>query len=261
MLALGAAVIASSIFYNSSILAFIGLALAFWGALLLYLQDRDYTRKSLLDTSVLPSLAILNQMIEELDYQGTAVYLPPKYFEDPEATKILIPKRNTALPTSEQIQKGEKQLFIKTPQALLLTSPGLELSRLFEKAFETSLTQVDIPYLQQNMPKIFVEDLEIAENLEIEMLSNQVATKITDSISHIQTKNDTIRVRLVNTIYNEIHRQTSQLPRVHRGIGCPICSSIACALAKASGRPVILEKTETTKDGKTIEATYKILGE
>jgi hypothetical protein len=110
------------------------------------------------------------------------------------------------------------------------------------------------------MPKIFVEDLEIAENLEIEMISNP-ATRITDSVLRVQTKTDTIRVRLVNTIYNELHRQTSRLLHVHGGIGCPVCSAIACALAKASGKSVILENTETTEDGKTIIATYRILGE
>ena len=45
----------------------------------LYIQTEEYIREDLPNTTVLPSLATINQMIEELDYKGNSIYLPPKY--------------------------------------------------------------------------------------------------------------------------------------------------------------------------------------
>ena len=125
LLCVGAAALITSIVYVSSLLAFIGLGLVFWGAILLYIQPEEYIKKVLLDATVLSSLATLNQVILELDYRGKATYLPPKYFEDPEANKLYISKReDSKLPSLEEILKQESQFFIRSPHGLLLTAPG-----------------------------------------------------------------------------------------------------------------------------------------
>jgi hypothetical protein len=184
MLVLGATILLLSIFYSSTVLAFIGLGLSFWGGLLLYIQDQEYVPRVILDASVLPSLATLNQMIQDLEYKGSAVYLPPRYSEDPEATKIYIPKQKGApMLAPEEVQKYEKQLFIKSPQGILMIPPGEELAKLFEKKLETSFTKVDLKYLQQNMPKLFIEELEIAENLEFQPEKGSVHARISSSVS------------------------------------------------------------------------------
>ena len=98
MLLLGAISLAASIIYNSSILAFIGLGLVFWGAVLLYIRPEEYTRKTLLEAALSPPLTTLNQMIQKLDYKGDATYLPPKYFTNPETTKVCISRTQTCKP-------------------------------------------------------------------------------------------------------------------------------------------------------------------
>jgi hypothetical protein len=238
LLTCGVASLIVSIIYTVDILAFMGLGLTFWGALLLYLKTQEYTHK-LLDTSVLPSLYTLNQLIRELDYKGNPVYLPPEYFENPEATKIYIPKREEAgLPEPEEIQRSENRLFVKNSEGILLTPPGAELTRLFERTLETSFTKLDLKSLERNLPKLFVEDLEIAENLEFEM------------------KEDSIHLTITNSIYKDL----TNLPHLLGKIGGPICSAIACAITKAAGKPVIIEKIETSEDGKTTDAKFRLLG-
>lgn len=257
LLGVGVAALIISIIYASSILSFIGLGLLFWGAILLYIRDQEYTRKVLLDASVLPSLTTINQLVQKLNYKGNAVYLPPKYFEDPETTKIYIPKQeNTSLPKPEQTKKYEKRLLVGNPKdilGILLTPPGAELTRLFEKTLKTSFTRVDLEHLQRDLPKLFVEDLEIAEDLEIQIIG--------DSASSIKTKKGTIHVKITNSIYKDIHKETRELPHICDQIGCPICSAIACAIAKSSDKLVTIEKTECTEDGKIIEAYYRIIEE
>jgi hypothetical protein len=91
------------------------------------------------------------------------------------------------------------------------------------------------------MPKLFIEDLEIAENLEL------------------QTEKDTVHIKITNSICKEIHNEANRLLLVQSRIWCPVCSAIACALTKATGNPIIIEKTQISEDGKTVETTYQIL--
>ena len=241
-LSLGAIALFASIVYVSSILAFIGLGLVFWGALLLYIQPEEYTKKALLDAAVISPLSTLNQIIQELDYKGKAIYLPPKYLKDPEASKIYISKhKDGKLPKPELTLKHENQLFFQNPQGILLTPPGTQLSNLFEKRLDTSFAKTDLKYVTQNMPKLIVEDLEIAENIEIE------------------TNYNTIKIRITNSTFKEAHKEDNKL-YVYPSIGCPLSSAIACALTKATGKPVTIENMQQSEEGKILEATYRILG-
>ena len=262
LLALGLIALAFSIIYASSILAFIGLGLTFWGALTFYIASEKYVKQALLDYTITPSLTDLNQILTELKYQGKATYLPPKYFKNPETSKIYIPKNvDMSLPTPEEIQQQEDKIFLKKPEAALITPPGFSLSKLFEKTLGTSFTKVNLEHLQQNLPKLFVEDLEIAENIEIQTKPSIAAKKLTDSVSLIHSKNDIIHVKIANSIYTGTCKEAGTLPHIRGAIGCPVCSAIACAIAKATGKPVIIEKEQTSEDGRNIDIEYRILEE
>jgi hypothetical protein len=256
----GAIALAFSINYTSSILAFIGLGLVFWGAILHYVQPEEYTKKVLLDAAVLPALTTLNQMMQELDYKGKAIYLPPKYLIHPEGNKVYIPKQEDGkLPALKQILKHESQLFIKNPQGIVLTPPGAELTKLLEKTLGTSLTKVDLKHLQENLPKLFIEDLEIAENLEMEIEQDKVIRKTNGPVFLIKAKHRTVHVRIANSVYNDVCREAMKLRRIYGSVGCPICNAIACALTKVTAKPVIIEKIDLSADGGTIEASFRLL--
>ena len=240
----GVTALAFSINYNSSILAFIGLGLIFWGVILFYIRTENYIKETLLDKTTLPSLTNLNQIIRELGYKGKGVYLPPKYFKGFESSKVYISASgDIKLPPPEKTQDEEDKMFIKNPNGALITPPGIELKRLFEKTLGTSLTRVDLQYLEQNIPKLLVEDLEIAQEAEIE------------------TRNDKVFVKIKNSVYQSICKEAQKLSNIYRSLGCPLCSAIACALAEATGKSVVIEKEQTSEDDKTIEIEYRLLEE
>lgn len=247
LIATGAVALATSIIYDSSILAFIGLGLLFWGIIFTYTRTEEYIKKALLDATVYSQLATLNEIIQELECKGNAIYLPPKYLRDPEAYKAYIPKQKEAeLPTPEQTQTQEPQFFIdfiENPPAVLLTPPGAELTKLFEKTLKTNFTRVDLQYLKQNLPKLFIEDLEIAQNFEME------------------TENNKIRVKIQNSVFKTLNIETEQPSNIYSTLGSPLSSAIACALAKTTGKPIIIEKQETSGDGKDLTIEYRILEE
>ena len=238
----GAIALAFSINYNSSILAFIGLGLIFWGDLLLYITPTKHIKLELLNATAFSTLANIEKVIANAELKGKGIYLPPKYLKDSESSLVFIPsKAEQPLPKPEEVD--EEKLYSKNPNGIFLTPPGLTLSKLFEKELGTSFLRIDLNYIQEKFPKLFIEDMEIAENTEI------------------KTENKTITIEITNHIFNEICRETRKLQKTHESVGCPLCSAIACALAKATGKPIKIEKEEQSQDGKTTKIQYHMLEE
>jgi len=243
LLLLGAAALASSIIYASSILAFIGLGLAFWGALLLFARPIRYVSSSLLDPTTVSTLTTLDRVIADLNYKGKGIYLPPRYLKDLKEGTLFIPyEKEIITPTVEEV--AQEKVFLKNPEGVCLSPPGLGLANLFERELGTSFAKVDLDHLQNNLPKLFVEGLEMSEDFEMDVHDNVINVKITESI--------------YKGLCSEVRKLSSN---ICGSLGCPLCSSIACALTRATGKPIIIEKNQLSKDGKTIEAYYKILEE
>jgi uncharacterized membrane protein YkoI len=244
LITIAAIALALSVVYSSSILAFIGLGLMFWGAILAYIQTEEYVKGKLLEATAAAPLMTLNQLLNELNYEGKAIYLPPKYLRDQDESRAYIPKQKGGpFPTPEQIQEQENKLFIKSPNDLLITPPGAELARLFEKTLETSFIRIDLQHFQEVMPKLFVEDLEIAKNVEITAEGKKILVKIEDSN------------------YQNLTKEIEKFPKLYKSLGCPLSSAMACALAKVTGKPITIEKQQINEENKTIEIEYRIIEE
>jgi len=241
LLFLGAIALASSIIYVSSILAFIGLGLTFWGVLFLFVRPIRYVKSSLLDSTAISTLTNVSRVMAGLGYRGKGIYLPSRYLKGLKgATVFISSKEDSIIPTLEEISK--ENVFLKNPDGICLTPSGLGLVNLFEEELGTNFAKVNLKYLQDNLPTLFVEGLEIAKDFEMRTQGNMVHVKMTE------------------TIYKDICNEIRKLPNICSSFGCPLCSSIACALARSSGEPVVIEKIELSADGNVIEAYYQILG-
>jgi hypothetical protein len=259
LLLLGTLSLITSLGYNSSILAFIGIGLVFWGAILLYIKPEQHIRETLQEAVLSPSLTTLNQIIQELGYKGDAIYLPPKYFTNPETTKIYISKnKNASLPTPELIQLYENQPLTRTAQGLLIPPPGIQLSKLMEEVLGTTFIKTDFKNLQQKLPKLFIEDLEIAEDLEMQEENNPIDIK-QNPVSDTEIKNTTIHAKITKPFYRDTFKDAEDPSQTTSSIGDPVCSAIAIALAKATGKPVRITNTKSIENRDMIEVTYTII--
>jgi hypothetical protein len=222
---IGLAILFVSISFNSSVLVFAGLGLVFWGAILLYIRPHRYIKEDLLLTATKSSLKNLRQMILELGYKGSGIYLPPKYLTDITSSKVFITKTSKLiLPSVKQIQ-NKNNVIIKKPEGLLVTPPGFDLSILFEGTIGIKFIQKDLSFVELNLRRIIVDELEIAQNLEIE---------VTEDIIHIEIENS-----------------------LYKNMGT-LSSAIACIIAKTSGKLVIIENRETRKDGQIIDLDFRL---
>jgi len=241
LLLFGAISLMVSIIYVSSILAFVGLGLTFWGALLLFVRPTKLVKVNLLDATAISSLAAIDRIIDGLKYKGKAIYLPPRYLKELKGGTIFIPsEKGIIIPPVEEV--AEEKVFLKNPNGICLTPPGLGLANLFEKEIGKDFVKVDFNYLQANLPKLLVEDLEIAENLEIML------------------EDDSIQIKITGSIYKDFCKEARKLPNICGSIGCPLCSSFAIAITRATGNLVVIDKILHSRDDKIIRAYYRILG-
>ncbi len=237
---IGIVAVAFSINLNSTIIALVGLGLIFWGAILFYVRPQGYVREVLLDKTILPMLKNLGKLIDELGYKSKGIYLPPKYFQGFESSKVYISaNEDIELPLPEKTMNEEGRILIENPNGALITPPGIELKRLFEKALGTNFIKGDLQLVKEKVPRLVVEDLEIAQEVEMEI------------------SNDTVIVSIRNSIYRNVCEEAAQLSRVYSSLGCPLCSAIACALAEATGRLVVIEKIQTSNDDQTTKIEYR----
>jgi hypothetical protein len=289
MLLLGAISLIASIGYNSSALAFIGLGLVFWGAILFYIRPEEYTKSALFEAALSPPLTTLYHAILELGYKGWATYLPPKYFANQEATKVYISKyKRSKLPTPETVQLIENQLMARTMQdilvtrpGMLVTPPGIELSKLFEKSLRSSFVEIGLQKLLLDLPKLFIESLEIAQNLELreendmtpkeetpkEETPKEETPKEDGSASstkmnseRARKKRNVIRARITRPIFGIKSGEVEEPSQILSSISCPVCSALAIAITEGSGKPVRIIDIRRSEEGSILEVNYEILG-
>jgi len=236
----GAIAFILSVIFNSLIPAYIGLGLTLWGALLLFIRPTRYVKSKLLNSMTISPLTTIHQVIEALNYKGKGLYLPPRYLKAFKGGTIFVPyRKEVIIPPVEEV--AQEKVFIRNPKGVCLTPPGLSLANLYEDELGTDFATVNLEYLQNNLPKLFIEGLKIAEDFEMDMESEMIHAKIT------------------GTFCGELCREARKIPNIC-SLGCPLCSSIAIALARATGKPVVIENNQLSADGKVIEAYYQILG-
>jgi len=236
----GALALISSVIVLSSILAFVGLGLTFWGILLLYIKPTKYIRSELLDSTAIPSLTNIDKLITDLEYHGKPIYTSFRTLKEPGAAIVFIPATTEeVLPLVEEI--ADDKVLLKHPRGVRITPPGLALASLVEKEMGIDLSTADLDYLQNNLGKILIEDLEIAEAFEIEANKNNIHVKIT------------------SPVYKDLCTEVSKLQNISPNIGCPLCSSIACMLTRVTNKPVVIEKEEASEKGTVIDVFYRVV--
>jgi len=243
----GVLVLSASFVASSTILAFIGLGLTFWGGLFLFTRPVKFVRSTILDFTAVSSYTTIDRITEDLNYKGKPIYIPPypkeaylpEYLKGLKEMIVYITAEDTvAMPTIEEIAK--KQFFLTNPKGICIAPPGYGLINLFEKEFKAELTQIDMDRLYSILPAIIVNDLELAKELKI------------------NPENDLIHVEIVESVYKGLYSSEQGFKSIH-SIGCPLTSAIACALAKTTGKPVTLVKDAVSPDLRTIEVWYQTL--
>jgi len=232
----GALSLILAVAFTSTVLAFIGLGLAFWGALLMFIRPRHYVRSDLMDSTALSSLTSIDRVITSLGYNQKGIYLPAG---NPDKTVVFIPSH--PLKKMPKIEQVENQVFVKDPEGITLVPPGLSLANFFERQLGVKFTDWSLQEMSERLPKLLIEDLEMVQDCTINIYG------------------DNVSFRFVESVYAEFCSKLRDSTKVCSSLGCPMCSAMACILAQVSHRPVEFDKDKYSTDGGTVESSYHIL--
>jgi len=234
----GLVALALSIIFSSNILVFIGLGLTFYGLLVDSVPPKKYVPSDLM-TTAWSSLKTIDDMMLGLGYSERTVYLPA----GPGGTVVFIPATpSSRLPSSSVIAQGLTpggKLFVHDPDGLLAVPPGLALANLVEKKLGFDARDAGLDRVIESLPKALVS-LGIVSDAKIE------------------TEDDSVRFKLSNSAYAGFCRQVQDNSQP-RGLGCPICSALACILAAAVNRPVLFDEDKLAPNGRTTSSNYRFL--
>ena len=232
----GVVMIVLSALNNSSFLAILGVSVAFWSVLLLFFTPTKHAFLDLLKASASASGSNIERALIEFNSAEKGVYLPPQNLQNFESSLVFVPKTpQTALPASNETND---KLFTEKKNGLLLTPPGLALSMMFEQELGLSFRKINLPQMEKMITKI-IHNLKFAEDAQV----------------RIQDK--TITLEVTGSIFNTLCQETrNSQPRTHAQVGCILASAFACAFAKSSDKPVIIQKDTLNPETKTLIIEY-----
>jgi adenine/guanine phosphoribosyltransferase-like PRPP-binding protein len=131
---------------------------------------------------------------------------------------------------------------LESAKGILITSPGSGLLSQIEKELNVDFTRMNLAELCETLPRVISENLNLARETELLQYEAEIQLKLSDS--------------LYQNLYSE--EKSSKSITL---LGCPVASAVACAIAKSSGKPVVIQRQKTTLDGLTIDVWYRIVQE
>jgi hypothetical protein len=232
LLILGAAALLGAIAYASTILAFIGLGLSFYGMLFLFIRPTKYVESETLESALSP-IRTLDLLLSQLGYQGRGIHLPAG-----NGVMLFVPegdgsKLGMNLGVSENLQT-----LTNSSQGVMLSPPGLALTRIIEKDLGADLSIRGLGSLEEKLPKMLIEGPQMVKEMQMQVEGDHVRFRFTGSIYCDRLRNDGGKC----------------------SPGCPLCSALACILVRTTGRPIVFED-ESRSGRDTFESTYRIVEE
>lgn len=229
-----------SITLSSYIMGFMGLALIFLAVISLYIRPAGYVQAVSLTYTASVLLRIADRLLNAHNIQGKGVYLPPLLIKDLKDGLVFV-NSDSSIKVPRPGELAEGKVFTENPKGICLTASGLGLTNLFEEKLGRSFTEVSLEYVLEKLPELFTDVLEIAETFEI------------------SSDQDSVSVKAEGSIFFDVCKQARESLVNCSSYGCPFCSSIAIAIARCLGKPILAEKSEFSNKNKSLEIVYRII--
>ncbi len=215
----------------AAILLFAGIGTTYIGILSLFLTPERFVRKDVLEQSNLSSIAVINNIIQELQIYSKGIYVSAKG-----QIRVILPLRPD-FKLSRDIPQRTFHIDEPGKAALVLVPLGYSLMQMVEDR------GTDWTDLSGALNEIMVEGLEIARSIDV--INEDIINGNTITV----TVNEPVYIKMCSTASKET-------PRIC-DIGCPFCSLIACIITKSTGNNIVIEKAGHGKNN--ITAKFKLL--
>jgi hypothetical protein len=218
----------------SLLLLLAGIAVVVLAILLYFLSPARSLRTEVADALALSGTENVEKLLASLLIDARGVYVPSAQAG---ATRLLIPVGGT--PAGAGLPNADGGFFVRpggSDGGVLLEPSGYRLLAHLREIGATFTPEG----LENELKDALENSLELAGRVAVRRAGNEV---------HV-TASDLANAGMCATIRKERPGACTQ-------IGCPVCSLMACAIAEAARRRVVLDRVSV--EGRTLSATFRLV--
>jgi len=235
---LGAVCLIISYLTSSTILTFIGLGLTLWGLLLIYVTQSSSIPRRVFDVLSFSMMKSIDAIVDELYHGDSVVHFYHANRNGLAQGYIYFTHRPNGA-VQDYVQLNTQEISQNDSGGTSILSPSQGLLDLFEKKLNVNLATIDFPFLERTLPDILVEELKLVDYFLIE------------------ANDDTFAIRFSGEPSVHLCKLINEKSKIGYRIGCPVCSVLALALSKFTGRPIRIKQTISEGDGSDIRTIYE----
>ena len=191
------------------------------GLLLAYLSFVPTVQPELLGAVLMPTANNLEALFRRFHVSTQATYICPD--GKPSSLRVFVPFSADASPRPTEFQIADQIPVTQSnvPSGLLFEPPGAGLLAMLEHERDQDIGAIELTGLEEALSSGIVKSLELGTSVRLAFEGSEV------------------RFMLKDDLFWEFSQKLAQeAPIFCERIGCPICSLVACALAKSSHRDV-----------------------
>jgi hypothetical protein len=219
----------------STILMLAGISIVVLACMLYMLSPPRYLQSETADAIALSNTLNVHKLLSLLLIESKGIYVPA---DDTGLMRVFIPISKNGEMNIGSLRPGNETLSVSSSgvKGISLTPPGYELFR-YAQSIGMSFTREN---METKIQDVMENGMELASSVKITSEGDRI---------HVTMRNITDR-DLCNRIRIEA-------PGICSRIGCPVCSCVACMIAKGTGRSVRIESVSV--DGNTINMAYELV--
>jgi hypothetical protein len=245
-LSLGILLLAFSMLMGMQIAAFAGLGLTLWGAIFALARNGRYVESNFLDGNAKSAYSTLGRIIEEMHHDGHAFYIPPypqdanlpDYMKNLKEPVVFIGESFDGKPSVDELTAGK--FLSQKNHGMFIVSPGSSILTQMENELKREFNRTSLEELSYVVPRILAET-RLAKRIEIRVGSD-----------------GTVNLKVTGSVYESVYSSEST-KKSSSMLGCPIVSAVATAIAKASGKTVIIKELALTPHGSSVNVVFSVL--
>ena len=201
----------------------------FVGIFAIFVMTERTLPSDIAQRQMLSEVRMTNELVANLNLEGSAAYVPAKYALTRE--KVMIPASDSSL--SLPIMTDDLVFSLGADRATLgifLTPPGLDLLDGFERDLAVSNKEIGLEAFEGNMQVVKL-GFGLVKDFKIKERGGEIILRLEHSM--FKESCDTIR---------------ALMPNVCRQAGCPICSAFLTGIARSTGKVTKILRVENDTD-------------
>lgn len=229
--------------FQISNVSLVGIGILVISISFLFLLREKLVREDLIPNIITPTMDSLSNVINHFGAKGKGIYIPPTpEYRD---CRLIVPINSHIDIDRLGLQNfNNKSLLFK--DGIILVPLGVGLMQLVEKEMGISFGSKELSSLSDLLNNSIIGLLKVAENVNVNIIGHKIFIQIFNSLFF----ESCIRTHIMH-------------PNACTQICCPLCSLIACIVAKMTGRYVNIEDSQIDKRERSLNITLglsKIIG-